>query len=103
MDFYASTYARSGFGGPLNWYRSIQNNWRVHNRLFPDAVIPRLSVPALLIAARHDPVCAPQLTDNLLQYFDTFERRILDTGHWTQLEDPEGTTELIVDWLQRHF
>ncbi|ALG83657.1 alpha/beta fold hydrolase [Gordonia phthalatica] len=103
MAFYVDAYRRSGFGGGLNWYRSIQNNWRVHNRLFPDGRIPRQSIPALLIAARHDPVCAPQLTDDLLQYFDTFERRVLDTGHWTQLEDPDGTTALIVDWLTRHF
>ncbi|OQQ30976.1 hypothetical protein A6410_04895 [Prescottella equi] len=103
LRYYAESYARTGFGGGLSWYHSIIRNWEVHTELFPDGVVPKVGVPALLVAARHDPICHPMLTDNLLQYFETFERRMIDTGHWTQLEDPQGTNEILVEWLNRHF
>ncbi|MGW4352439.1 alpha/beta fold hydrolase [Nocardia sp. NPDC004582] len=102
LQYYANAYARSGFRGGLNWYRSILRNWEVHTERFPDGV-PQVDVPALMIAARRDPICHPMLSNNLLQYFETFERRIIDTGHWTQLEDPDTTTAMIVEWLDRHF
>ncbi|MFC9790883.1 alpha/beta fold hydrolase [Rhodococcus sp. NPDC127528] len=103
LRYYSDAYARKGFKGGLNWYRSIERNWEVHTERFPDGAVPRAGVPALMIAAQRDPICHPMLSDNLLQYFDDFERRMIDTGHWTQLEDPEGTTAILVDWLTRHF
>ncbi|MFC7446913.1 alpha/beta fold hydrolase [Rhodococcus daqingensis] len=103
LRYYADAYARRGFRGGLNWYRSIERNWEVHTEMFPDGAIPRAGVPALLISARRDPICHPMLTDNLLQYFDDFERRMIDTGHWTQLEDPTGTNAILLEWLTRHF
>ncbi|MEV0053975.1 alpha/beta hydrolase [Saccharopolyspora shandongensis] len=103
LDYYAEAFARTGFGGPLGWYRSIPGNWRVQSEVFPDGAIAKLTVPALMIAARRDAICHPDLSDNLLQYVETLERRMLDTGHWTQQEDPEGTNEILLEWLTRHF
>ncbi|AIA08067.1 epoxide hydrolase [Streptomyces noursei ZPM] len=103
LRYYADAYARTGFRGGLSWYHSILRNWEVQTALFPDGNVPKVDVPALLIAARHDPICHPLLTDDLLRYFAEFERRMIDTGHWTQLEDPEGTNALLLDWLNRHF
>lgn len=103
MQYYADAYARSGFRGGLNWYRSILRNWEVHTEHFGEVGPPQVALPALMIAARHDPICHPMLTNNLLQYFETLERRMIDTGHWTQLEDPDTTTAIMVDWLDRHF
>ncbi|MEU6657870.1 alpha/beta hydrolase [Streptomyces sp. NPDC046821] len=103
LRHYADAYARTGFRGGLSWYHSILRNWEVHTERFPDGNVPKADVPALLIAARHDPICHPSLTDDLLHYFENFERRMIDTGHWTQLEDPEGTNDILVDWLTRHF
>ena len=103
LAYYAEAFARTGFGGPLGWYRSIEGNWRVQNELYPDGVVPKLTIPALMIAARYDAVCHPDRTDNLLQYVETLERRIVDTGHWTQQEDPETTNAILLEWLDRHF
>ncbi|MFE1951884.1 alpha/beta fold hydrolase [Streptomyces sp. NPDC059524] len=103
LRYYSEAYARTGFGGGLSWYHSILRNWEVQRERFPDGNVPKARVPALLVAARHDPICHPALTDDLLQYFEEFERRMIDTGHWTQLEDPEGTNAILVDWLTRHF
>ncbi|WP_305094519.1 alpha/beta fold hydrolase [Prescottella sp. R16] len=103
LRFYADTFARKGFRGGLNWYHSILENWRTHTALYPDGNVAKLEVPALLISARHDPICHPSLTDTMLQYFATFERRMIDTGHWTQLEDPDGTNAILIEWLTRNF
>ncbi|WP_215816032.1 alpha/beta fold hydrolase [Pimelobacter sp. 30-1] len=100
---YAEVFGRTGFGGPLGWYRSIEETWRVQNELYPDGVIPRLTVPALMIAARRDPICHPDRTDDLLLRVEDLERRMVDTGHWTQQEDPEGVTAILLAWLDRHF
>jgi pimeloyl-ACP methyl ester carboxylesterase len=103
LGHYVDDFSRSGFGGPLSWYRSIEATWRVQKDLYPNGVVPKIPVPALMIAARRDAICHPDRTDNLLQYVENLERRMIDTGHWTQQEDPEGTNRLMIDWLNRHF
>jgi hypothetical protein len=29
MDYYIQAFTRSGFRGPLNWYRNIDRNWEL--------------------------------------------------------------------------
>ncbi|MBW1639415.1 alpha/beta hydrolase [Microbacterium resistens] len=104
LDYYAETFARTGFGGPLGWYRSLEATSRIQNeRLHPDGRVQRITVPTLLIAARKDAVCHPDRTDGMLQFVETLERRIIDTGHWTQREDPEGVNRIMLEWLDRWF
>ncbi|MFE7295540.1 hypothetical protein [Streptomyces sp. NPDC057579] len=98
----AKALGRSRFYGPRNYVAHFQTG-EVHTALFPDGSVPKADVPALLIAARHDPICHRMLTDNVLQYFEEFERRMIDTGRWTRPEDPEGANTLLIDWLTRHF
>ncbi len=36
LDYFAKAYAKAGFGGGLNWYRSIVANWKEQMAMFPD-------------------------------------------------------------------
>jgi len=61
-------------------------------------------VPCLMICARNDAICDPSLSDGLLGFVETAERRIIDgSGHWTQQEQPEATTRIMLEWLGRWF
>ena len=104
LAYFADAYARKGFGGGLNWYRSIVRNWELQGELFPGGRIPRQLIPALMVVARQDRICDVSLSDNLLTYFDNLERRVIEnSGHWTQQEQPEETNRIMVDWLERWF
>ena len=54
MDFYAGEFKRSGFRGPLNYYRNIDRNWEL---MAPFADV-KVTVPALFVAGDHDLVVA---------------------------------------------
>jgi pimeloyl-ACP methyl ester carboxylesterase len=104
LDYFAGAYARRGFGGGLNWYRSIVANWREQSAMFPGGRPPKITVPSLMICARNDYVCDLSLSDGLLMFVETAERRIIeDCGHWTQQEQPEETNRIMVEWLTRWF
>ena len=54
IDFYAGEFRRSGFRGPLNYYRNIDRNWELM-AAFADV---KVTVPALFVAGDHDMVMA---------------------------------------------
>ena len=104
LDYFANAYAKQGFGGGLNWYRSIRKNWEVQKEVFPKDSVPKVKVPALMICARGDAICDPSMTDNLSMFCEDLEREIIeDCGHWTQQEQPAETNRIMIDWLTRKF
>jgi pimeloyl-ACP methyl ester carboxylesterase len=104
LAYFADAYAKRGFGGGLNWYRSIVANWREQQKLFPDGKPPKITVPSLMICARADYVCDVSLSDSLLYFVETAERRVIEgSGHWTQQEQPEETNRIMLEWLGRWF
>ena len=62
LDFYAAEFKRSGFRGPLNYYRNTNRNWELMAS-FADV---KVTVPALFIAGDHDLVVSFPGTDQLL-------------------------------------
>src|ERR1700739_422720 len=54
IDVYVAEYTRSGFHGPLAWWRNIDRNWELMAAYAGAAV----SVPALYIAGERDFVVA---------------------------------------------
>ena len=62
VDFYAGEFKRSGFRGPLNYYRNTDRNWELM-AAFADV---KVTVPALFVAGDHDMVIAFPGTDQHL-------------------------------------
>ena len=99
MDFYVGEFERSGFRGPLNYYRNHNLTWRLTKGA--PAVVGQ---PALFAAGEKDGVILmaadalrkmPERVPNL-----RVNELIPDIGHWTQQEAPEPVNRLLVDFLQ---
>jgi pimeloyl-ACP methyl ester carboxylesterase len=98
LDHYVAEFGRTGFTGPLNWYRCQDRNWELLAPWQGAVVTP----PALYIVGTRDPVYAfpgmEQLVPNLRMFVpDLRETVLLDgCGHWTQQERPGEVSERLV-------
>jgi pimeloyl-ACP methyl ester carboxylesterase len=102
LDFYAGEFARSGFRGPLNYYRNIDRNWELMAAFDGTNV----TVPALYIAGDLDmvvafPGAAEQIA-NMKQLVPLLRdiRMLSGCGHWTQQERPAEVSAAIIEFLR---
>ena len=102
IGFYAAEFARSGFRGPLNYYRVVDRNWELL-AAFADV---KVTVPALYIAGDHDMVLAAPGTAEVLANLRQFVPALRDIrilpgcGHWTQQERPAEVSAAIIEFLR---
>jgi pimeloyl-ACP methyl ester carboxylesterase len=102
IDFYAGEFKRSGFRGPLNYYRNVDRNWEL---MAAFAGVP-VTVPALYVAGDRDMVVAFPGTDQLLANLKHFVPALRNIqmlpgcGHWTQQERPSEVNAAIIDFLR---
>jgi pimeloyl-ACP methyl ester carboxylesterase len=102
VDFYAGEFRRSGFRGPLNYYRNVDRNWEL-TAAFADV---KVTVPALYIAGDHDMVLAApgtaELLKNLKQFVSDLRniQMLAGCGHWTQQERPDEVSAAIIDFAR---
>jgi pimeloyl-ACP methyl ester carboxylesterase len=102
VDVYAAEFARTGFTGGLNWYRTIDLSWEMMAAWSSARVQP----PALFVAGDRDLVVnfpgmrdalprlcafAPNLTDTLL---------LEGCGHWTQQERAAEVNAALLAFLR---
>jgi pimeloyl-ACP methyl ester carboxylesterase len=74
-DYFAKAFAKTGFTGPINWYRNWTHNWETL-----EGVDQQINIPTLFIGAVDD---------------------VIICGHWSQQEKPDEVNALMIDWLQR--
>jgi epoxide hydrolase A/B len=102
VDFYAGEFRRSGFRGPLNYYRNVDRNWELL-AAFADV---KVTVPALYVAGDHDMVLAAPGTAELLKNLKQFVpdlrniQMLAGCGHWTQQERPDEVSAAIIDFAR---
>jgi pimeloyl-ACP methyl ester carboxylesterase len=97
--YYVDAYKRSGFRGGINWYRNFSRNWQASAGV--EQTVPQ---PSLMICAADDRVLPPSMADGMDAYVSDLETHIIDDcGHWTQNEQPEALSHLMLDWLTRRF
>ena len=102
LGVYAEEFARSGFRGPLNYYRNIDRNWELMAAF--DGM--KVTVPALYIAGDHDivvasPAAAEQIT-NMKQVVPLLRdiQMLPRCGHWTQHERSAEVSAAIIEFLR---
>ena len=94
-DYYAAAYAKSGFTGPINWYRNWTHNWQI-----TAGVDPTVAIPTLFIGAVDDVIVAPEQIEAMKPLVTDLTIHMLeDCGHWSQQEKPVAVNRLILDWL----
>ena len=102
IDFYAGEFKRSGFRGPLNYYRNIDRNWEL-TAAFAGV---NVTVPALYVAGDRDMVVSFPGTAELLANLKQFVPALRDIqmlpgcGHWTQQERASEVSAAIVDFVR---
>lgn len=99
LDFYAGEFARSGFRGPLNYYRNHNLTWEL------TAGAPEtIRQPAMFMAGTRDGVI--MMAAEALQAMPErvpdlrINELIPDIGHWTQQEAPEAVNDGLLRFLE---
>ena len=101
IAFYAGEFARTGFTGGLNWYRTIDLSWELMAP-WQGALV---QVPALYVAGDRDLVVNFPRTRNLIGSLQTFAPRLTKAillpgcGHWTQQERPDEVNRALREFL----
>ena len=99
LQYYTDNFARSGFSGPLNWYRNLDRNWELM-KPFEGA---RISHPALFMAGELDPVLAATRgnVEALSSTVPGLRKLALipKCGHWIQQECPAEVNAELVAFL----
>ena len=96
-DYFAGAYAKTGFTGPINWYRNWTLNWETQA-----GFDERISIPTLFIGAVDDVVIALEHIEAMKPLVDDLEVHMLEhCGHWSQQEQPGEVNRLMIDWLRR--
>lgn len=98
LDFYVAEFERSGFRGPLNYYRNLNLTWE------RTAGAPTtINQPAMFVAGEQDGVIqmAALALENMPKHVTDLRINELlpDTGHWTQQEAPEATNAQMLAFL----
>jgi pimeloyl-ACP methyl ester carboxylesterase len=101
IDVYVAEFSRSGFRGPLSWWRNIDRSWELM-AAFDGAAV---TVPALHIAGDRDFVVAvfqqyiarqsilvPKLRPTIM---------LPGCGHWTQQERAAEVSAAMIDFLRQ--
>jgi pimeloyl-ACP methyl ester carboxylesterase len=103
IDFFEAEFRRTGFTGPLNYYRNMDRNWNMTPFLDGAKIIQS----TLFIAGDKDPVM-----DFLSSEFEALEANIPNltkkvvlkgVGHWTQQEDPAEVNRLLIEFLAQTY
>ena len=100
VDVYTAQFEKSGFFGPVSFYRNLDANWELTNVL----PVERISMPSAFIGGDHDGVVRgtqsqiDAMPSLLTDYRGTW---ILEgPGHWTQQEDPAGFNAALLEFLR---
>jgi pimeloyl-ACP methyl ester carboxylesterase len=102
LDVYTAEFARTGFTGGLNWYRTIDLTWQ----LMAPWQGATLQPPALYVAGERDLTVnfpgAREFITNLRQFVPRLQRTVLlpGVGHWTQQERPAETNAAVIEFLR---
>ncbi|XP_075271224.1 bifunctional epoxide hydrolase 2 isoform X3 [Opisthocomus hoazin] len=97
LQYYIQRFEKSGFSGPLNWYRNMRPNWR----WALSAKDRKIMMPALMVTAGKDVVLHPNMSRGMEEWIPQLRREHLeDCGHWTQMERPAELNRILVGWLE---
>ena len=98
LDYFTAEFRRTGFRGALNWYRNLDRNWQLTEKLTGAKVMQ----PALFIAGERDGVLAMIPVDAMRPLVPNLKRLVMlpGAGHWTQQERPAEVNEALVAFLK---
>ena len=96
---YGDAYAKSGFFGPVSWYRNFDRNYETAKDLDPKV----MTMPSYFIGGERDGVIANRAQlDGMAQVLPGFKGMTLipEAGHWTQQEAPAEFNDALLGFLR---
>jgi pimeloyl-ACP methyl ester carboxylesterase len=100
LQTYTDAFSRSGFFGPVSYYRNLDANFDVVKDLGPE----RLTMPTYFIGGTLDVVGVmdPAGVERMRNLLPNFRgHTVLDgVGHWTQQEAPAAFNEALLGFLR---
>ena len=95
---YADAFAKTGFFGPVSWYRNLDRNYETAK----DFDVARASMPAFFIAGEKDGVIANRGGIEAMKELLPDLRGVVlipEVGHWTQQEGPKAFNDALLGFL----
>jgi pimeloyl-ACP methyl ester carboxylesterase len=100
IDVYVTEFTRSGFRGPLSWYRNVDRSWELLAPFAGAAV----TIPALYMAGDRDFVAAVNSQFIARQSAMVPKLRpaimLAGCGHWTEQERAPEVSAAMIDFLR---
>jgi pimeloyl-ACP methyl ester carboxylesterase len=98
LAVYIEAFERTGFTGPLNWYRNMDRNWE----LTESVAEARVEQPAMFLTGERDPVRKFTPGETMAGWLTDLRSNIVvpDAGHWVQQQAPQAVNEALLDFLK---
>jgi pimeloyl-ACP methyl ester carboxylesterase len=97
LAVYVEAFQRTGFTGPLNWYRNMDRNWELTERVAGR----RVEQPAMFLTGERDPVRKFSPGETMAGWLTDMRANIVvpGAGHWVQQQAPQAVNEALLDFL----
>ncbi|CAH3194835.1 unnamed protein product [Porites evermanni] len=100
LKYFVETYSKTGFRGPLNWYRTMEKDWRWNCKIAGRQV----QQPSLMITTGKDILIKPQFCARMDQWVSKLDRgHIEEASHFLTLESPLELNRIMVEWLNKVY
>ena len=99
LDFFVGEFTRTGFRGPLNWYRNIDRSWE----LSAPFQGKKIEQPALFVSGDKDLIrMNPGFEAPMREVAVNLRDLVIipGVGHWTQQEAPGVVNEALISFLR---
>jgi pimeloyl-ACP methyl ester carboxylesterase len=99
VDYFVGEFSRTGYFGPLSWYRNIDRNWE----LTPQLAEAKPQTRVLFIAGSNDPVIRMSSPEPMRESVPNLEDILIvdGAGHWIHMENPKPVNDAILGFLKR--
>jgi pimeloyl-ACP methyl ester carboxylesterase len=99
LDFVAEQYRRSGFFGPVSYYRNLDANYEI----VKDLGLDQVTMPSFFIGGTNDPVLVMDDSglERMKNMLPDYRGAVMleGAGHWTQQEKPAEFNDALLGFL----
>jgi pimeloyl-ACP methyl ester carboxylesterase len=94
LDHYIAEFTRTGFTGGINWYRNLDRNWALTERVAEVTI----AMPSLFIGGQLDPVLMMTPPDSTVHLLPDHRGTVIvdGAGHWVQQEKPDEVNAALI-------
>ena len=97
-DYFVEEFTRTGYFGPLSWYRNIDRNWETT----PELAGAKVVQPVRFIAGSGDPVIRMLSPDAMPEWVPNLKAIdiVPGAGHWIHMEKPDEVNVRLLEFIR---